>query len=83
MLNVFTEVLWGKIIVTFKLLTTNRTMLHFKFLPSVLRDTCTLPGTVIQSVHVSYDKWGHVPPYPPQLYSCDMYPPYKTLQEII
>ena len=27
-------------------------------------DTCILPGTVVQSVHISYDKWGHVPPYP-------------------
>ena len=27
-------------------------------------DTCTLPGTMVQSVHVAYDKWGHKPPYP-------------------
>ena len=28
------------------------------------RDTCTLPGTMVQSVHVAFDKWGLMPPYP-------------------
>ena len=27
------------------------------------RDTCTLPGTMVQSVHEAYDKWRHKPPY--------------------
>ena len=27
--------------------------------PENFRDTCTLPGTMVQSVHVAYDKWGH------------------------
>ena len=30
----------------------------------VIGDTCTLPGTMVQSVHVAYDKWGLMPPYP-------------------
>ena len=29
-----------------------------------IRDTCTLPGTMVQSVLAAYDKWGHMPPYP-------------------
>ena len=28
------------------------------------RDTCTLPGTTVQSAYVTYDKWGLMPPYP-------------------
>ena len=27
-------------------------------------DTCTLPSTMVESVHVAYDKWGLMPPYP-------------------
>ena len=27
-------------------------------------DTCTLPGIMIQSVHVTNDKWGLMPSYP-------------------
>ena len=27
-------------------------------------DTCTLSGTMVQSVHVTYDKWGVMPPCP-------------------
>ena len=30
----------------------------------VFRETCTLPGPMVQSVHVAYDKWGLMPPYP-------------------
>ena len=53
--------------VTFKLLMTNRTTLHLKFLLSVLItnwDTCTLSGTMVQSVHVAYNRWGLMPQYP-------------------
>ena len=34
------------------------------FRHSKLGDTCTLPGTMVQFVHVTYDKWGLMPPYP-------------------
>ena len=31
---------------------------------SLYWDTCTLQDTKVQSVHVTYDKWGLMPPYP-------------------
>ena len=29
-----------------------------------MRDTCTLTGTMVQSGHLTYNKWGLMPPYP-------------------
>ena len=46
-------------------------------------DTCTLPGTMIQSVLVVYDKWGLMPPYPLNSGSGYNIQPYQTFQEII
>ena len=37
---------------------------HGHITTTVSWDTCTLPGTMVQSVHVAYDKWVLKPPYP-------------------
>ena len=52
------------------------------FFQNKARDTCTLLGTMVQSVHVTYDKWGLTPPYPLNCFQI-MYPPYQTFQERI
>ena len=41
-----------------------KAVLFFVIYVSCLGDICTLPGTVVQSVHITYDKWGHMPTYP-------------------
>ena len=45
-------------------------------------DTYTLPGIIVQTIHVSYDNWGPCS-HTPQLFSGNMYPPYQVFQEII
>ena len=40
--------------------------IHIEILVSCIKfgDTCTLPGTMVQSVHVAYDRWGLMPHTP-------------------
>ena len=45
-------------------------LLGFQVLIQVLRqtrETCTLQGTMVQSVHVAYDKWGLISPHTPSI----------------